>query len=141
MAVVRWSEDLRVGNRAIDDDHQALFEMLDRLHDAMRVGQGSSAVGPVLQELVRYTEMHFRREEHYMRQIGYAGYAAHKAEHDRLIREVRELQARCTSGAVTMSLKVHTFLTDWLRNHIMAMDKQLASEIVAVSGGVERARP
>ncbi|MFT4171941.1 MAG: bacteriohemerythrin [Rhodocyclaceae bacterium] len=131
MAVIRWSDDLSVGNRTIDEDHRTLFEMMDRLHDAMRLGKGTEAVGPLLAELVRYTETHFRREEHLMRQMGYANYAIHKAEHDRLMREVRELQARCASGAVTLSLKVHTFLTDWLRNHIMSMDKQMASALVA----------
>lgn len=133
MALVKWDDALSVGNKAIDDDHRKLFEILDKLQQAMRVGKANAVLGDILDELVRYTVTHFQREEQYMRRIGYAGYVAHKAEHDRLISEVQDLQLRFRNGALTLSISINQFLSEWLSKHIMTLDKALASELAATA--------
>jgi hemerythrin-like metal-binding protein len=129
MATLKWNDSLSVGNRQIDDDHKHLFALLGRLQDAMKVGQANAVLAEILDELVRYTAQHFRREEQHMQRIGYADYAAHKGEHDRLIAEVTELQARFKNGSITLSLSVYQFLNEWLNKHIMTSDAALAKAL------------
>lgn len=129
MATLSWSSALSVGNRQIDDDHKRLFELMDSLHDAMRVGKANTVLAPILNELVSYTIEHFRREEQYMKRIGYADYADHKAEHDRFVAEVGELQTRFQGGSITLSLSLNQFLGGWLRRHIMERDVELAKAL------------
>ena len=125
-AYFSWSEDLRVGNSFIDSDHQKLIKLLNQLHDAMAQGHGKDVLGKTLAELIRYTQEHFKREEDHMQRMRYAGYAAHKSEHDKLLKEVIDLQAQFNSGNAMLSVKVSGFLRNWLVGHIMKVDKELA---------------
>lgn len=129
MATYQWDDTLSVDNENIDDDHKLLIETVARLHEAMRTGQGKDVVGSALDDLVRFTEEHFEREEGFMRQINYVDYLPHKAEHERLLKEVRDLQARFKAGSITITVSVSNFLADWLRNHIVGLDKKLARDI------------
>lgn len=129
MALYEWDDSLSVGNAQIDKDHKRLMDLVAQLNEAMRSGQGRSAVGTILDELVSYTEEHFRTEENFMREINYPDFPVHKAEHERLVKEVKDLQTRFQSGSITITVSVSNFLADWLRNHILVQDKKLASAI------------
>lgn len=126
MALFTWSDELSVGNRLIDDDHKKLVKMVNDFHDALVEGHGNEVVGKVLHNLVIYTREHFAREEAEMQRIKYARYLAHKEEHDKLLREVAELQGSFQSGRAMLSIKVSKFLRDWLQTHIKQTDQQLA---------------
>jgi hemerythrin len=126
MTYLTWSNDLAVGNNFIDGDHQKLIDMVNRLHELMSEGKGKEVLGKVLHNLITYTQEHFRREEDLMRKIRFPGLADHKAEHEKLLGQVLELQAKFESGAATLSIQVLHFLRDWLINHIGKSDKELA---------------
>ena len=64
-----------------------------------------------------------------MLHINYADYLPHKAEHERLVREVKDLQARFKSGSITITVSVSNFLSDWLVKHIQGLDMKLAREL------------
>lgn len=129
MAYFALTDDLKVGNSFIDSDHQKLVNLVNKLHEAMAQGHGKEVLGDILGDLIKYTREHFKREEEHMQRIAYAGYTAHKQEHDKLLREVVELQNKFTAGNGMMSVQVSTFLRNWLVNHIMKVDKDLASAI------------
>ncbi len=131
MALYQWDDALSVGNQHIDDDHKQLIDLVSRLNEAMRTGQPKDVVGNILDDLVISTEGHFEREEGFMRKINYVDYQSHKAEHERLVKEVKDLQARFNAGSITITVSVSNFLADWLRNHIQGLDKKLANAIVA----------
>ena len=125
MRVVQWDETLSVGNAEIDKDHQALFELLDQLRTAVREGQTEKVRLNILSELVRRTQAHFALEESVMARIAYAEAQAHRAEHGKLMAQVRELQDRVAQGDLSLSLSVFQFLYGWLARHIEVKDKPL----------------
>ncbi len=129
MALFAWSDDLRVGNTFIDEDHKKLVAMVNSFHDAMDQGRGSEVIGKVLRNLVIYTQEHFGREEAEMQRISYPRYSVHKAEHDKLIREVTALQSGFAKGNTMLSVKISIFLRDWLLNHIKQTDQLLAAAL------------
>ncbi|MGA2457536.1 MAG: hemerythrin domain-containing protein [Terriglobales bacterium] len=63
MALVTWDTSYSVSVKSCDAEHQKLFDLINQLHEAMRLGQGRAIVGPVVQELENYTQTHFRAEE------------------------------------------------------------------------------
>lgn len=126
MRVVQWSEALCVGDVQIDADHQELFDLLDCLRLAVRENQPEMVAVGILSELVRRTEAHFRLEEQFMHRVQYAELAAHKAEHDKLLAQVRELHAKLVEGGLKLTLSVFQFLYGWLARHIETKDKALA---------------
>lgn len=127
MTYFKWTEDLAVGNTFIDNDHQKLIEMVNRLHTLMQEGKGKEVLGKVLTNLITYTKEHFRREEDLMRNIRYAGFAAHREEHEKLLKQVLELHEKFENGTATLSVQVLHMLKDWLLNHIGKSDQELAN--------------
>ncbi|WP_263771292.1 bacteriohemerythrin [Propionivibrio soli] len=132
MAGFKWTDDLSVGNTMIDNDHQHLFALVNKLYEAMSSGKGNAVLGEILDELITYTKSHFGREERLMQQLSYPEYSGHKAEHDKLVSEVSELERSFQAGAMTLSSKVYMFLNDWLNTHIKARDKLLGQAAKAV---------
>lgn len=126
MVYLAWSNDLAVGNTFIDNDHQKLIDMVNRLHALMHEGRGKDVLDKVLGNLITYTQEHFHREEELMRKMQFTGLALHKLEHEKLLQQVLDLQKKFESGAATLSLQVLHFLRDWLINHIGKSDRELA---------------
>lgn len=131
MAFFPWTDDLAVGNAAIDDDHRKLVKMVNDLYAAMQRGNGNDVIGKVVHNLALYTQQHFAREEAEMRRIQYSRSMQHKQEHDRLLKQVAELQGEFAAGKAVMTLAVARFLGDWLAHHIKGSDVQLAAAITA----------
>ena len=131
MSLMVWNDTFNVGDAEIDRQHRKLVAMLNDLHDSMMRGDGNRVMGSLLENLVRYTKTHFVTEEKLMTQSGYPGLRAHKAEHDALEAEVIKLFADWKAGRVALSLKVLTFLKNWLQGHILGSDTKLAAHLKA----------
>ena len=129
MTFFSWSDAYSVGAQFIDNDHRRLVEMINALHDAMTLGKERDILGKTLDDLIQYTKEHFKREEDEMRRIDYHAAAEHLAQHERLIREVADLQAKFHAGESLVTGAVLKFLKDWLVNHIMRTDIKFASAL------------
>jgi len=126
MSLMEWSPAFSVKVKKFDDQHKKLVELVNQLHDSMRAGQGNAMLGIVLQQLIAYTSTHFADEEKLMQAHNYPGYAAHKAEHEKLVAKVLDLQKQFQSGSAMLTLTVMNFLKDWLTNHIKGVDYKYA---------------
>ncbi len=71
MDLITWTEEMSVGVKALDDDHKMLIEMMNKLNDGILAGQSNLALEDVVESLVRYTRLHFAREERLFAQTGY----------------------------------------------------------------------
>lgn len=131
MSYITWSDSLSVGNTFIDKDHRRLVELVNELHDAMTAGRGKEVVGKTLAALIQYTAEHFRREEDEMARINYGQSLTHKQEHKKLVTHVLELQKKFADGKTMLTVEVSKFLKEWLVNHIMKTDQDLAAAIKA----------
>ena len=122
--LIEWNDELSVGIQEIDDQHQLLVSLLNKLHAAIHQHHGREAAQAILGELVDYTKIHFAVEESLMRILGFPGYEEHKVQHDTLIGEVKELQEKLASGKKSISFELLHFLRMWLTKHIMNEDQQ-----------------
>lgn len=129
MDAIAWTPDLAVGNAEIDEDHRQLFALLERLRQDAKTGLVNQETQSIVDALREYTENHFAREEALMREINYADYLLHKAEHERFVSEVCALQSRVARGARTLSLSIEQVLSDWLRRHVLVLDVALAKAV------------
>jgi hemerythrin len=130
MPLMTWTESMSVGVKIIDEDHKKLVGMVNQLHDGIMNGHRAEALGKVLDQLVSYTKIHFDREEAMFAKTRYPAAAAHKTEHDKLIKTALDLQARYKGGASSMlSLETMTFLKAWLAHHIQGADKSYSTHL------------
>jgi hemerythrin-like metal-binding protein len=128
---MEWNEKYSVNVSSIDYEHKKLFQMINELSDAMRSGKGSGIAPEILKRLAAYTQEHFAHEEKMMVRAGYAHYATHKVEHDKLTKQVVELMRDFDDKKVVLSVSLLDFLQRWLTTHILSCDKQYVAPMQA----------
>ncbi len=124
MAFFIWKDSFAFGIESIDQDHKKLVEMIDELYTAMSQGKAKEVVSDIVAGLIDYTKIHFRREEVYMKTIGYNEFEGHKKLHGDFVDKVNEFQNKLREGKTNISVEVTTFLRDWLSEHILNTDKK-----------------
>jgi len=129
MAYFAWGKDMVIDNGPIDADHQKLVNMVNELHTATTDGRGHAIVGRLLDDLIRDTRDHLRREEAEMQQSGFPNLDRHKIGHDDFVNKLEQLKARYQQGSISVAAQLSSVLRDWLSLHIRRYDKELESFI------------
>jgi hemerythrin len=124
MALLNWDDSYSVSIRAFDEQHRHLFDLLNRLHDAMKAGMSNAVLGPILQELVRYAATHFEAEEGIMQQHRYPMLSEHRRQHQELAAQVADFEQKYQAGTVLLGLPLMEFLRSWLTHHIFESDRR-----------------
>ncbi len=122
MPLIKWTESMSVGVAELDGQHQALVALLNRFHDQMMAGRGREGLEQVLDELLRYTEVHFAAEERLFLEHGYPHAISHQAKHAAFSAKVHALCDDVAAGKRFVSLTALNLLRDWLDEHIMNED-------------------
>lgn len=126
MAYMEWSDQYLLGLAEIDEQHQQLFALVNRLHENVVNGEPQSAAGIILDKLIEYTVEHFATEEKRFLAEGYPQYGEHKNEHDLLTRQALELQEKFRANQIMLTFDLLDFLSDWLKKHTTDSDLQYA---------------
>jgi len=122
--LILWSDEYSVQIGIIDMQHKNLVKIINDLHHAMVGGNGKEQLGKLLNDLVNYTQAHFKTEENFMESHRYPDYPQHKLEHDRLTKTVLEFQSKFRKQQVGLTIDVMDFLKNWLNGHILGTDKK-----------------
>jgi len=122
MPLIEWTQKLSVNFEEIDNQHKKLIQLINKLHDAMKKGKGSSILDDVLKEMTDYAKYHFGTEEKFMEQFKFPELKEHKEQHHDFINKVGEFTEEMKDSKIGMSLKVMHFLADWLKTHIINED-------------------
>jgi hemerythrin len=127
MGIVEFTEQYSVKVKSLDEQHRKLFDLINRLSEAMKASRGKDALGEVFKELDLYIRRHFSREEKYMRQFNYDGAAAHISEHVRFVMRVKAFREEFASGQLALSVRVINYLKQWLIKHILGTDRKYSA--------------
>lgn len=144
MPLMKWSDDLSVQVKEIDQQHKRLIDLINKLHEAMINKQAKQVISKIIDELAAYTVYHFQTEEKYMEQFKYKGIVSHKNEHEMFVKKVDSFQKDYDAGKLGLSLEVMTFLQNWVSNHIKVVDKKYSETFkenglhVSLSAGEHR---
>lgn len=132
---IEWREALSVGNDGIDADHKRLITLINKTDDLLSSDRPCSELREVVDQLWKYTQEHFSREEDIMIAVGYAKYDQHKRAHSDLIEQLRLITQPilmgdplpATTGKLSKAIRdgLTGLLRHWLVEHILKMDLQL----------------
>jgi diguanylate cyclase (GGDEF)-like protein/hemerythrin-like metal-binding protein/PAS domain S-box-containing protein len=122
-----------LGVPEIDDEHQDLISLINRLNDAVKQYAPAEISARIFDEVISRTRAHFESEERLMDQYGYAGRTAHEKRHQKLLNEVNYLRGKFIQGGELLVLQ---YIKDWLLPHISDMDRPLAHYLI--QHGVKR---
>lgn len=112
-----------VGIAEIDDQHQELVRMVNRLNGVIKNREGDAVALLLYDELLEYTAFHFAAEHRLMEKFGFPDLPKHDLEHTHLVNEAVHFKARLTRGGDLLALQS---IKDWLLNHIQYSDKPMA---------------
>lgn len=122
MALIDWDERFRVGIASVDHEHRELIGLINALHE--RLGGGHS-VADFLGEIYTRISAHFALEEKIMRARKYDQYADHKADHERLLDEIRDIMDDYEDKRIYQDEILAGRLRSWFGDHFRTRDARL----------------
>lgn len=126
MTLVQWRDEFEIGIASIDHEHRELIQSLNDLHAQMADNADNQAFANFLGEIDSKISAHFALEERIMRERGYDQYTDHKADHESLLDDIRDIMDNFDRGAYLNCdevLAVH--LRDWFTRHFKTKDARL----------------
>jgi hemerythrin len=126
MTLIEWRKEFETGIPDVDHEHRELVDLINGLHEHIASGADPVRVTEFLGEVFARIAAHFALEESIMRKHTYDEYEAHKAEHERLLDEIRDIM----DGATTeYANSLSTVVRDWFVNHFKSKDARLHKEL------------
>jgi len=115
----------------IDQQHQELVSMLNRLNDAVKNNESREDIYRIIDDVIAFTRLHFATEERLMIQSGYTEIEWHKDKHKELIQDALHLKGKLAYVGEEM-------FTDWFNHwpfarvlaHIQYADKQFEDQLL-----------
>lgn len=129
MPFLPWSDDMIIDEGPIDGQHQQLVAGINQLYDELQSGEAK--VGPLLDYLVIYVDIHFADEERLMQLAGYGDLPGHQDEHRLFSAQLEALRTDYHRGEAKVDARLMEFLKAWLVNHIMGTDRDYAPALKA----------
>ncbi|HCS41207.1 MAG TPA: hypothetical protein DIW44_16740 [Anaerolineaceae bacterium] len=119
----QWTENYSVGVRELDQQHQQLFTLVNRLISATgTMNIHSETISDILGEMTRYAQTHFTTEERLMEVYGYPGLEEQKEQHNDFRNKTTEFIEAATIEGEQKPEVLLKFLTNWLSHHILEDD-------------------
>ncbi len=125
-----WRKPLEIGDETIDTDHKYLICMINTVELTMRTPEHRDLLPATLEQLVEYTNAHFKREESIMLLTNYPRYMQHKQQHQLLIQELDDIQKKLQErGGGEFSdgecAELAKLFRHWLIDHLVKEDMLL----------------
>ncbi len=125
MSLIEWDEKFSVGVAAVDHEHRELIGLVNETYDRLQRPDAGITVPDFLGEIYARISAHFALEENIMRTRRYAHYAEHKADHERLLDEIRDIMDDYEDGRVFDTGKFAQRLGTWFTGHFRTHDARL----------------
>ena len=125
MALLQWKDEYSVGIAAVDHEHKELIDLINRLHDELSARDRKLSAAAFFGDLFKAISAHFALEERFMRERKYDQLAQHKADHERLLDEIRDIMDDFEDDQETSSAELAVRIEAWFARHFEIHDARL----------------
>ena len=132
MKHIEWDAQYEVGDEKLDQQHQRLVAIINRLGEAIESGNERPVLMNILSDLTGYTKTHFAAEELAMKQADFSGIEEHRNQHANLNRQLADFYRNFYISSRPQAHEVLAFLRSWLYDHILEQDKQYVTSLDAM---------
>ena len=123
MALLQWKEQYSVGIDAVDHEHKELIALINRLHDELAQKGDEPSIHAFFGDLYAGISAHFALEERFMRERHYDQLSQHKADHEGLLDEIREIMDDFEGNESASAIGPR--LDAWFSRHFETHDARL----------------
>lgn len=125
MQLLQWKDDYSVGIEAVDYEHKELIALINRLYAELDSAEARATVPAFFGDLLKAIGSHFALEEKFMRDHSYGQLDRHKADHERLLDELRDIMEAFDHSAEIDCVELADRLGVWFSRHFRTHDAEL----------------
>ncbi|MBU1046503.1 bacteriohemerythrin [Patescibacteria group bacterium] len=126
--IIEWTEENSVGVKELDEHHQNLVKIANKLYDFTRTNvKDRNKLIELLNELVNFSKYHHSIEEKYFKKFNYEHIERHTKEHEKFFVNMNALIKKIEDPKSDFSqttFEVLDYLEDWYLNHLNDEDKK-----------------
>jgi hemerythrin-like metal-binding protein len=127
MTLLKWRDEYRIGIAEVDHAHQELIGLINDVHAALGADRSSWRIEEFLGEIHARISAHFALEEKDMRAHRYPEFSQHKADHERLLDDIRDIMDEHSGCGVLDDQALSNRLAAWFGDHFKSYDARLHS--------------
>lgn len=130
MALIKWREEFCTGIPGVDYEHEQLIEQINSVYALIDNKAGGDKIEREkiidrLGDIYGSISAHFVLEERMMEKHGYDHYEEHKADHERLLDDIRDIADEFEITTELNEQKFKQRLNDWFQLHFKTHDSRL----------------
>jgi hemerythrin-like metal-binding protein len=125
MTLLQWRDEFRIGIDEVDHEHRELIGLINATHAALDTDRSSETVEAFLGEIFARIAAHFALEEKAMATRRYPATAEHKADHERLLDDLRDIMDEQAAGTALDDDDLASRLENWFGSHFRTHDARL----------------
>lgn len=126
MAIFNWDKTYSIDNEQLDEHHRKFFAVVNELHDIVVGRDQLNSFDHALDELISYTDYHFKAEDQQMVEMNYPGRAEHMAQHEYFTQKLLDFKRTKGDAEFRSRHEFIVFLGEWILHHVVNEDKNLA---------------
>jgi hemerythrin-like metal-binding protein len=124
-----WKNNFCCGNKLIDSQHHALFQVANNLLEKVISGGSRAELAEIIKRLLDDIGQHFRDEEIILASAGFSSLRQHAAEHARLLEKGVALSQAFTASTLTVGEVFQFLVYDVVMLHMLGVDRKFFSFI------------
>ena len=126
MVLIEWRPEFETGVSDVDHEHLELVDLINQLYAQLGGEADKDKVSAFLGEVFARISAHFALEETIMRKYSYDQYAEHKADHEKLLDDLRDIMDSFEEDQFTdYENALATAVRDWFVDHFKTKDARL----------------
>ena len=139
MTLLSWSTQYAIGDDTIDTEHEELFRLVNEFHSRWLEAHDRLHIARVFNQLIVYSEMHFRHEEAIMEEHGFPKLAEHTLRHEGMVETIFRLHRAYMEENLNLEVNTMKFVKSWLIEHILENDYRFRDFLARKNGADELA--
>jgi len=126
MLPFRWNNELySLGLSVMDDTHKEFIELYNTLLNSDDV-----SFTALFNEFSEHIHHHFNSENELMEQSCFPAISEHKAEHQRVLNDLKYLESKVKDNKLSFSrFYIKERIPEWFKLHLATMDSALAAHL------------
>ncbi|TAK63340.1 bacteriohemerythrin [Methylobacter sp.] len=134
--LIVWNDRLVTGIDKIDEQHQILVNLFNEANTKLTVNNNAEFLEQITRDMLSYALYHFETEEELMQKYSYIedtieDMNTHIRQHRSFSAKVVAVHNDIKAGILISREDLLSFLNNWLIDHILNTDKQLAAFLLA----------
>jgi diguanylate cyclase (GGDEF)-like protein/hemerythrin-like metal-binding protein/PAS domain S-box-containing protein len=125
---LNWKNDYASGISELDTEHRQLFQLANELlNTALEPEHSLDSIEHSLESLLQHITEHFDHEESLLAAVGYPQLAAHRTEHQQLLRQAAILHEAAALNELPFAKLLEYVVQEVILNHMLKHDRMYFS--------------